>query len=82
MKDLKDYFRRTIYIHAGFVFSQILLLCLGATSIISAILSIVILEPFVLIGYLLIFGINRPDGTKKRFKKITEMMKSIGYEDL
>ncbi len=82
MKDIKDYFKRTLYIHGGFVFSQILLLLFGAVSVMSAIITITILEPFVLTGYLLIFGINRPDGTKKRFKKITEMMRSIGYGDL
>jgi hypothetical protein len=81
-QDTKNYFKRTIYIHGGMAFSQILLLCLGTTSIISAILSIVILEPFVLCGYLLIFGIKRKDGTRKRFKKITAMMTSLGYEDL
>jgi hypothetical protein len=81
-QDTKNYFKRTIYIHGGMAFSQILLLCLGATSIISAILSIVILEPFVLCGYLLIFGIKRKDGTRKRFKRITQFMKSVGYEDL
>jgi hypothetical protein len=82
MKDLKDYFRRTIYVHGGMAFSQILLLLIGSTSILSAIFSILILEPVVIVGYLLIFGIKRKDGTRMRFKKMTELMKSVGYEDL
>lgn len=82
MKDLKNYFKRTIYVHGGMVFAQILLLLIGSTSIVSAIVSIMILEPFVLIGYLLIFGIKRKDGSRMRFKKMTELMKSVGYEDL
>lgn len=82
MKDLKNYFKRTLYVHGGMVFGQILLLLIGSISIISAILSIVIMEPFVILGYLLIFGIKRKDGTRMRFKKITEFMKSVGYEDL
>ena len=81
-QDLKNYLRRTIFVHGGMIVSQIILLSISSTSIFSAMLSILILEPFVLGGYLLIFGIKRKDGTRKRFKKITEFMKIVGYENL
>lgn len=75
-QDLKDYFRRTVFIHGGMVIAQILLLCMGSTHILSSIMSILIVEPFVLICYLLIFGIKRKDGTLKRFKKMDEIVKA------
>lgn len=73
--DIKDYFRRTIPMHAGIILSQILILCLGVESILYSLTIIAILEIPILVGYLIFFGIKRKDGTLIRFKKIDEFMK-------
>lgn len=77
MKDLKTYFRRTIFIHGGMVVSQILILCLGDCGILSSVIAIVIMEPFVMAGYLILFGIKRKDGTLIRNKKIGILMDEL-----
>jgi len=81
-QNYKNYFKRTLAAHIGLIGSQLIFLYLGITTIASTLFAIVFAETIMFGIYLLIFGIKRKDGTRKRFKKITKMMKSLGYENL
>ncbi len=78
-QDLKDYFRRTIFIHTGVIAGQFLILCLGVGNITKSLTIIAILEIVLLIGYVIIFGVKRKDGTLIRLKKIDNFM--VEYEE-
>jgi hypothetical protein len=81
-QDYKNYFKRTSGAYIGLIGSQIILLLCGVTSLWSSLFAITIVGVIIFAIYLLIFGIKRKDGTRIRFKKITELMKAVGYEDL
>lgn len=70
MKDLKDYLRRTIFVHCGMILPQIFLAAIGVQSIAKGLIIIACIESIVLIGYLILFGIKRKDGTLIRNEKI------------
>ncbi len=78
-QDLKDYFRRTTFVHIGIISGQVLILCLGVGGIVNSLSVIATLEVVVLIGYLIIFGIKRKDGTLIRIKRIDDFMRE--YEE-